>query len=92
MQVSASIRAGVQPGRTRLFGLIVAVAAVIAVGAWALASHVFGAGPPVGRSATVRAPVLVSLTPHERRYVEGIMALSPAQIAAAFATQWLAPW
>lgn len=46
-----------------------------------------GAGAsPVREFATTETPLLRSLTPHERRYVTAIAALSPAQVSAAFGT------
>ena len=43
-------------------------------------------GQPARASAPPQAPVLRSLTPAERRYVLGILALTPTQLRAAFGT------
>jgi uncharacterized protein DUF4242 len=76
MQVSTHpLPATVQLGRTRLFGLIAAVAAVVAVGSWAIVAYAVSSG---GSST--------AMTRQERQYVESITALTPAQLQAAFGT------
>jgi hypothetical protein len=86
MSVSTSTPVVGQPGHIRRFGLTILAATVLAVGGWAIV-HVAGGGSQHARpSATTQSSVLASLSPQARKYVEGIMALTPAQIAAAFGT------
>jgi hypothetical protein len=67
--------------------IVVVLAVVGALAAWAIATYAVGSG---SRSADSGAPteqsVLSKLTPQQRQYVLGIVALSPAQMRAAFGT------
>jgi hypothetical protein len=69
-----------------------AIVLVIALAASAPATYAAGCG---GRSPRSRAPSLASvlrpLTPNERRYVVGIMSLTPIQLWAAFGTSHTPP-
>ncbi len=97
MSVSTSIPKGGRMAPARLLVLILATAAVIAAAAWAVGSYVLDTGsrpgrPAVSSPASVRpaipsvASIVRSLTPQERRYVQGMARLSDKQIAAAFGT------
>jgi hypothetical protein len=63
------------------------LAVVVAVSAWAIATYAVGSS---SRSADSGAPteqsVLSKLTPQQRQYVLGLVALTPAQMRAAFGT------
>jgi Protein of unknown function (DUF4242) len=87
MSVSTSVPQTSRLGRsTRLF-IVAAVAAVIVVVAWAIATS--AAGPtsqPTKHTAPTQASVLGGLTPLERQYAVGILSLAPAQLRAAFGT------
>ena len=87
MSVSTSVS---QPGRlSRSHRLVIvsALAAVIAVAAWAIATYAAGSdGRSPQHTASTQASALSVLTPTERHYVLGIVALTPAQVAAAFGT------
>jgi hypothetical protein len=79
--------------------IVAALAAVIAVTAWAIATYAVGAGTrPANHRAPTEASVLAGLTPRQRQYVLGIVALTPAQMQAAFGTvlpsaesSWMTP-
>ena len=86
MSVSTPTTAVSQHGRIRVFGLTVIAAAVIAAGVWGLVDAVGGGNNSARPSVISQASVLASLSPQNRKYVEAIMALTPAQIAAAFGT------
>jgi hypothetical protein len=87
MSVSTSIPHTARLGRSQRLVIASALATVIAVVAWAIATYAGGSG---GRSTTratpTQASVLAVLTPRERQYVLGIVALTPAQLRAAFGT------
>ena len=86
MSVSTSIPRTARRGRSHLF-IVAALAAVIAVTAWAIATYAVGSGTrPANHSAPTLASVLSGLTPQQRQYVLGIAALTPAQLHAAFGT------
>jgi hypothetical protein len=86
MNLATSVPTRVQSGRTRLLGLIAAVATVIAVGAWVLTTYVLDAGSQQAPTSAAQPFSLASLSPQNRHYVEAITALTPQQIAAAFGT------
>jgi Protein of unknown function (DUF4242) len=65
----------------RTLVVIVAIAAVIALAAWAITSNVLSSG---GQPSPQAAPTLASMTPKEQQYVRGISSLSPVQLSAAF--------
>ena len=76
----------VSPRRIRLGGLI-AVAAIVGVAAWAIATYAFGTSTPAaGSGHPSTASVLKSLSPQDRGYVEAITALTPRQLATSFGT------
>lgn len=87
MSVSTSVPQTARLGRsTRLF-IVAAVAAVIVVVAWAIATST--AGPtsrPTKHTGPTQASVLGRLTPLERHYAVGILSLTRAQLRAAFGT------
>lgn len=86
MSVSTSIPR-TRLGRSHRLALVAALAAVIAVAAWAIAMNVSrSSNRHVRTGVPTQASVLGSLTPQERRYVVGIMSLTPAQLRAAFGT------
>ena len=74
MQISTPMPTRVQLGRTRLFGLIAAVAAVVAIASWAIVAYAVGSGSSTG------------MTQAERQHVASITSLTPAQLRAAFGT------
>jgi hypothetical protein len=87
MSVSTSIPKSARLGRFDRLVIVSALAAVIAVVAWAIATYAAGAGRPSAHGAVAtQAPVLAHLTPQERQYVIGIVSLTPAQFSAAFGT------
>jgi Protein of unknown function (DUF4242) len=87
MSISTSIPRTARLGRSHRLVLVAALAAVIAVAAWAIAMNVSGSSNRQARTGVpTQASVLGSLTPQERRYVVGIVSLTPAQLRAAFGT------
>ena len=87
MSVSTSIPQTARRGRSGRLVIFAALAAVIAVAAWAIATYAVGSGSrSTGHGAPTQASVLSSLTPQQRQYVLGIVALTPAQLRAAFGT------
>jgi hypothetical protein len=87
MSVSTSIPQTARLGRSTRLVIVAAVVAVIAMVAWAIATY--AAGPssrPTRHTTPTQASMLSSLSPQERQYVLGIVALTPAQLRAAFGT------
>ncbi len=85
MSVSTSIPGTSRLGRSRPFVWIAAVAVVVAVAAWAVASYVVvSPGRSARQSVATQTFVPASLTPQERQYVRSIAAMSYQQLAAAF--------
>jgi Protein of unknown function (DUF4242) len=87
MSVSTSIPQTARLGRSTRLIIVAAIAAVIAVATWAIATH--AAGPssrPTTHTAPTQASMLSRLSPQERQYVLGIVALTPAQLRAGFGT------
>ena len=87
MSVSTSIPQTARLGRFTRLVIVAAVAAVIVVVAWAIATS--AAGPssrPTKHTGPTQASVLGGLTTLERQYVVGILSLTPAQLRAAFGT------
>jgi DNA-binding CsgD family transcriptional regulator len=64
--------------------IVAALAAAVAVIAWAIATYAVGSGSRPTNATQVSA--LSGLTPREREYVLGIVALTPAQLRLAFGT------
>jgi hypothetical protein len=87
MSVSTSIPRTARHGRSTRLVIVAAVAVAIAVVAWAIATYAAGpSGRPTTHTAPTQASVLGGLTPQERQYVLGIVALTPAQLRAGFGT------
>jgi hypothetical protein len=87
MSVSTSIPKTAPRGRSHSFVLVAALVAVIALAAWAIATYAGGHDArPTSHGIPTEASVLSSLNPHQRQYVLGIVALTPAQSRAAFGT------
>lgn len=84
MTASTTIPTTVQLRRSRLVGLMAVSAALAACITWALL--VFAVNTGTEGSAPTSAAVVSSLSPEARQYVEGIMALTPAQLVAAYGT------
>jgi hypothetical protein len=85
MSVSTSIPK--TAGRRRSYPLvaIAAITAVVAVAAWAIATHVVHSGTRSVRSAPpTQASALRQLTPAEREYVLAITSMTPVEMQAAF--------
>jgi hypothetical protein len=87
MNASTSVPTTIQLRPTRLAGLLVAAAAVAAVVTWALLVFAVNQGTEnAQRDISSSDAVLSSLTTQQRQYVEGVMALSPAELAATYGT------
>ena len=87
MSVTTSVSQAARRGRSHRLMIVVAVVAVIGVAAWAIATSVVGSGTrSTGSGAPTEQSVLSKLTPQQRQYVLGIVALTPAQMRAAFGT------
>lgn len=87
MSVSTPISQTARPGRSTRLIIAAAVVAVIAVVAWAIATHAAGSGSrPTNRGTPTQGSTLSGLTPQQRQYVLGIVALTPAQLRAAYGT------
>lgn len=89
MSVSTSSSQAARRGRFHRLVLVAALAAATAVIAWAIATYAVGSDtPPTHSRAPTQASVVSSLTAQQRQYVLGIVALTPAQMRAAFGTDW----
>ncbi len=87
MNASAPIPTTIHLRPSRLLGIIVAVAALAAAITWALLVFAVDSGSQSAQPAVrTSEDVLAGLSPRARQYVEGIMALTPAQLAAGFGT------
>lgn len=87
MSVSTSVPQTAQPGRSTRLIVVAALAAVIAVAAWAIATYSPSSGSQSTNHGTpTLASTLSGLTPQQRQYVLGVAALTPIQLAAAFGT------
>lgn len=87
MSISTSIPNAAGRRRFRPLVAISAIAAVIALSAWAIATYAVDSPARSVRSGTPsQASGLRSLTPAERQYVLGIASLTPLQLRAAFGT------
>ena len=85
MSISTSIQKTAGRRRFHPLAAITAIAAVIALTAWATATYAVNSGTrPVRSNAPTHASVLRSLTPAGREYVLGIMSMTPAEVHAAF--------
>ena len=88
MSVSSSVSHAARRGRSR-FVIVPVLVAVICAIAWAIATYAGGSGTrSTQHGATTPSSVLSGLTPQQRQYVLGIVALTPAQLRAAFGTDW----
>ena len=81
MSVSTSVPRTTKLARSHRVLIVLVLAAMIAVAAWAIATYAVG-----GRSAQTQASLLSTLTPRERQYVLGIGSMTAAQLSAAFGT------
>lgn len=87
MSIPTSIPQTAPRGRSTRLVISAALVAVIAVVTWAIATHAVGHQTrPTNHGAPTQASVLSTLTPQQRQYVLGILALTPAQSEAAFGT------
>lgn len=87
MSVSTSVSRAARRGHSRRFIIVAAIIAVIGIVAWAIATYAVGSGTRSADSGTpTEQSVLSQLTPQQRQYVLGIVALTPAQMRAAFGT------
>jgi hypothetical protein len=84
-------RAVVEVRRGRLLGLVVAALAVGSMSTWALTlatgsrpDHARSSVEAVTRDVSSAQAVLAQLNPSARKYVEGIMAMSPNELVAAY--------
>lgn len=74
----------------RRLWLVVPAAALAASVCWAALTLTVGtSGPSRSPRRVTNTALLTTLTPAERRYVQAIARLTPAQRAAAFGTRWL---
>lgn len=76
----------VQHDHARRFGLAIVAATAIAIGGWAIVQTAEGGSQHARPNAIAQTSVLASSPPQVRQYVEGIAAMTRAQIAAAFGT------
>jgi hypothetical protein len=83
MSATTTVPTTIQLSRGRLTGLMLTAAALAALITWALLVFAVGS-ESAAPSRAASADVLASLGPQERQFVEGIMALTPAQLAAAY--------
>ena len=89
MSVSSSVSHAARGGRARRFVVVAVVVAIICAVAWAIATYAEGSGTRSAKQGTAApSSVLSGLTPQQRQYVLGIVALTPAQFRAAFGTDW----
>jgi Nickel responsive protein SCO4226-like len=87
MSISTSIPTTAGRRRFHPLAAITAIAAVIALTAWAIAAYAVNSSTrSVSASAPTQVSVLRQLTPAEREYVLGVISMSPAQVHAAFGT------
>ena len=87
MSVATSIPKTAPRGRSHSFVLVAALAAVVALTAWGIATYAVGhEARPTSRGIPTEASVLSGLKPQQRQYVLGIVALTPAQSRATFGT------
>jgi hypothetical protein len=85
MSVTTSIPQTAQRGRSQRLVIVAALTAVVfAVVVWAIATYAVRSGSRPTKPT--RASALSGLTPQERQYVLGIVAMTPAQVRAAFGT------
>ena len=88
MSASTSATQPVRNGRFHriaVVAVVAVIAAAIAIIAWGVATYASGSGNRSGIAPT-QASALSTLTRQQQRYVRGIAALTPAQVAAAFGT------
>ena len=87
MNASTSVPTTIQLRPTRLAGLMVAAAAVAAIVTWALLVFAVNQGTENAQRYISSADACLSSLPsQQRQYVEGVMALSPAELAATYGT------
>ncbi len=87
MSVSTSVSQVARRGRSHRLIVVAALTLVAVVAAWAIATYAVGSGArSTSRGTPTQASVLSGLTPQQRQYVLGIVALTPAQMRAAFGT------
>lgn len=84
MSISGSRPRTTPVGSSRRLIVAIAIAALIAIAVWAIASRLVG--QPVRHATAKDTSVLRSLTPEQQRYVRAISSLSYEQLAAAFGT------
>jgi hypothetical protein len=85
MSISTTIPKTARRRRLHL-ATITAIAAVLALAAWAIATYVVDSGTRSGRLSGTQASVLRQLTPAGREYVLGVMSKTPVEVQAAFGT------
>jgi hypothetical protein len=87
MSVSTSTPKIAARRRSLPLAAIAAITTVVALAAWAIATHVVDSGTRSVRSpAATQASVLRSLTPAARAYALAITSMTPAEVSAAFGT------
>jgi hypothetical protein len=87
MSISTSIPKTAARRRFHPLAAITAIAAVIALATWAIATYAFdSATRSVPSSAPTQPSALRQLTPAGREYVLGIMSMTPVEVSAAFGT------
>jgi hypothetical protein len=85
MSVSTSIPKTAGRRRSYPLAAIAAITTVVALAAWAVATHVVHPGTRSGPAAPpTPASALRQLTPAEREYVQAITSMTPAELQAAF--------
>ena len=89
MSVSSSVSRAARGGRSRRFVIVAVLVAVMCAVAWAMTIYVGRSGTRSAKLGTATPSSMLSgLTPQQRQYVLGIVALTPAQFRAAFGTDW----
>jgi hypothetical protein len=86
MSISTTTPKPARRRRRHPLAAITAIAAILALAAWAIATYAVDARKPSGRSSAATQPsMLRELTPAGREYVLGVMSM-PVEMQAAFGT------
>lgn len=87
MSISTTIPEPARRRRHHPLAEITAIAAILALAAWAIATYAVDARKRSGRSSAATQPsMLRELTPAGREYVLGVISMTPVEMQAAFGT------
>jgi Nickel responsive protein SCO4226-like len=87
MSLSSSVAQTARRGRSRRLVIVVVLAVVVALAAWAITTYAVNSDNGVAkRSAPTPASVLSTLSPQQQQYVRGLAAMTFSELAAAFGT------